>query len=610
MTRRPLPVASAYAPWSDVALFEIAWEVCNQIGGIYQVLRSKAGAMVARWGDRYVVVGPYLPAAAHVDFEPDPPQDWLAAVLGEVAQTGLAVHHGRWLVDGRPRALLVEHRLDATALAAERQRMTAKLGIDASSTDPLVDDVLGFGSAVERLLLAVAARRGGSAPARILAHFHEWLGGLALLHLRRQGCPVTSVFTTHATSVGRYVASSRADLYERLTTMDADAEAARFGISTQHQIERACAREARVFTTVSPITAEECELLLSRRPDVVTPNGLNVDRFDVGHDFQTHHAQYKEQIHRMVMGHFFPTYPIDLDRTLYFFSAGRFEPRNKGFDLCLEAMARLNTELQSSGSDLTVVFILVTARSARSLDPHSLRARGILDELRDVSLRIGADVAERLFRRSAAGETVSLDALVDEYWRLRHRRIVHAFRSERLPPLCTHVLDDPDRDPILAQLRVLGLRNAPADRVKIVYHPEFISPVSPFWAMDYEDFVRGCHLGIFPSSYEPWGYTPLECVAMGVPAITSDLAGFGRYVAEVFPDHDDWGLVVLGRRGRSFEDCATELTARLLRFCRLDRRARIALRNEVEAHSRGFDWSRLASAYHEAHDLALANPQA
>jgi glycogen(starch) synthase len=392
--------------------------------------------------------------------------------------------------------------------------------------------------------------------------------------------------------------------------MDADAEAARFGISTQHQIERACAREARVFTTVSPVTGEECELLLSRRPDFVTPNGLDVDRFDVGHDFQTHHAQYKEQIHRMVMGHFFPAYPIDLDRTLYFFNAGRFEPRNKGFDLCLQAMAQLNVELQASRSDVTVVFFVVTARSALSLDPHALRARGILDELRDVSLRMGAEVAERLFRRSAAGETVSLDALVDEYWRLRHRRIIQAFRSERLPPLCTHVLDDPDRDPILAQLRVLGLRNAPEDRVKIVYHPEFISPVNPIWAMDYEHFVRGCHLGIFPSSYEPWGYTPLECVAMGVPAITSDLAGFGRYVAEVFPDHDEWGLAVLGRRGRSFEDCAADLTTRLLRFCRLDRRARIALRNEVEAHSRAFDWSRLASAYHEAHDLALANPRA
>jgi glycogen(starch) synthase len=141
--------------------------------------------------------------------------------------------------------------------------------------------------------------------------------------------------------------------------------------------------------------------------------------------------------------------------------------------------------------------------------------------------------------------------------------------------------------------------------VKIVYHPEFISPVNPLWGIEYDQFVRGCHLGIFPSVYEPWGYTPLECIAMGVPAITSDLAGFGRYVSDAYPDHDEWGLAVLERRGRSFHDAAGELTQKLLAFCRLDRRGRIALRNEVESHSREFDWSRLGLAYAEAHDRAL-----
>ena len=171
--------------------------------------------------------------------------------------------------------------------------------------------------------------------------------------------------------------------------------------------------------------------------------------------------------------------------------------------------------------------------------------------------------------------------------------------------MCTHVLADRESDPILAHLRHLGLANAREDRVKIVYHPDFIGPTNPLWGMDYEHFVRGCHLGVFPSCYEPWGYTPLECLAMGVPAITSDLAGFGRYVTEVYPDHDDWGLVVLRRRGRSFHDAAGDLVRHVLEFCRLDRRGRIALRNEVEAHSRAFDWTRLASAYHEAHDRAL-----
>ncbi len=611
MTERPLPVASAYAPWTDAGLFEISWEVGNQVGGIYQVLRSKAAAMVQRWSDRYLLVGPHVRGQAELELEPESASDWIADVLAALAAEGLAAEHGRWLVPGRPRAILLSHQLAPERLAALRQELADRHGIPPSPGDPLVDDVLGFGDAVRRLLAAAtrqagtpgAARRG--APRRLLAHFHEWLGAVALPLLQREKPPLATVFTTHATSAGRFVASSQADLYERLPDLDAEAEAGRYGIRTQHAIERLCARECRVFTTVSPITGEECELLLGRKPDLVTPNGLNIDRFDVGHDFQTHHAQYKEQIHRFVMGHFFPSQAFDLDRTLYFFNAGRFEPRNKGFDLCLETMARLNAELRTADLGIHVVFFIVTARSTRSLDPHALRARGVLDELLEVSRRIGADVGERLFRRSAAGERVSLDELVEEYWRLRHRRVQHAFRMERLPPVSTHVLDDEGSDPVLTHLRTLGLRNAPEDAVKIVYHPEFISPVSPLWGMDYEHFVRGCHLGIFPSSYEPWGYTPLECVAMGVPAITSDLAGFGRYVSEVFPDHDDWGLVVLRRRGRSFHDAAADLTRRVLRFCRLDRRGRIALRNEVEAHSRAFDWSRLASAYHEAHDQAL-----
>jgi glycogen(starch) synthase len=195
---------------------------------------------------------------------------------------------------------------------------------------------------------------------------------------------------------------------------------------------------------------------------------------------------------------------------------------------------------------------------------------------------------------------------VDDYWRLRHRRLQHAFTREGDPLLCTHVLPDAERDPILGHLHHLGLQNRAQDRVKVVYHPEFISSVNPVWGMDYEQFVRGCHLGIFPSAYEPWGYTPLECLAMGVPAITSDLAGFGRYAAEAFPDHDDWGLSVLPRRGVRYHDAAAELTGRMLEFCKLDGSARSQLRGRVEAHSRAFDWSRLAGAYHSAHDLALA----
>ncbi len=601
---KPPPRAVSHPHRSDAYLVEVSWEVCHQVGGIYQVLRSKAEAMRHVWGDRYVLLGPYLPGVAEIELETEPANDWWAEVVAQVAATGREVRHGRWLVAGHPRAVLVDPVLPPDRIEVLRHRLHRDHGIPPARGNELVDRVLGFGEAVFAVLEA-ATRHAGGHP--LLAHFHEWLGAAALPMLRRSGLPIATVFTTHATSVGRYVAGSSENFYDLLPGLDGDTEARRFGIDAQHTIERVGATDCDVFTTVSPITGEECTRLLGRTPDLVTPNGLDLERFDLGHDFQTHHAQHKEQVHRFVMGHFFPSYGFDLDKTLYLFNAGRFEPRNKGFDLSLEAMARLNAELRAERSDTTVVFFIVTAREARSLEPRALYARGVLDDLDEVSQRIGHDVGERLFRTSAAGGRPSLDDLVDEYWRLRHRRLQHAFASKELPLLCTHVLPDHDTDPILAHLKHLGLANTAEDRVKVVYHPDFISPTNPLWGMDYEHFVRGCHLGVFPSCYEPWGYTPLECLAMGVPAITSDLAGFGRYVQDAFPDHDEWGLQILPRRGKRYHDAAAELAERVLAFCRLDRPGRISLRNQVALHSQAFDWSVLAHAYHEAHGLALVN---
>jgi glycogen(starch) synthase len=596
--------------WPGTQVFEVSWEVCNQVGGIYQVLRSKAPIMVERWRHQYCVVGPYVPHAASIEFEPLSPGGWLSAVIEDLAAEGVRAHHGRWLVPSRPRAILLEHG-DIVRLAEMRERLRRDHSIDCRGGEPLLDEVLTFGDSVVRLLQAVARHWLSGEPRekrnrRVLAHFHEWLAGVPIPVLKQARTPIATVFTTHATQVGRYAASNEADFYVRLAGMDPAVKAEQYGVRAKHEIERACARACDVFTTLSPITAEECAALLGRKPDLLTPNGLDIDRFDIGPDFQTVHAQNKEAIHRFAMAHFFPSYAFDLDRTLYFFTSGRFEPRNKGFDLCLESMARLNTELRLANLDVTVVFFIVTEQPTRSVHPTALHNRGVLDELRGVSARLTAGVAERLFKRGAAGERFRLDELADEYWKLRFRRTQQALRTEAAPLPVTHVLEN-ENDPVLNHIRVLGFGNRRDDPVKVVYHPEFITSVNPLWGIEYEQFVRGCHLGIFPSVYEPWGYTPLECIAMGVPALTSDLAGFGRYVAESHPDHDLWGLHVLARRGKSFQDAASELTRKLVAFCRLDRRARIALRNEVESHSRQFDWTRLGVAYHRAHDMALEN---
>ena len=252
------------------------------------------------------------------------------------------------------------------------------------------------------------------------------------------------------------------------------------------------------------------------------------------------------------------------------------------------------------------MFFVITDRPTRSLNADALQHRAVLSELQTVCEAIAREVEGELFRRAAAGQRVNLDDLVSQYWSLRFRRTQQELKRDGLPPVITHLLEDEQTDPVLNHIRQLQLYNRAADPVKIVYHPRFISTVNPLWGIEYEQFVRGCHLGVFPSAYEPWGYTPLECVAMGVPAVTSDLAGFGRYTAEHLADHDEWGLTVLPRRGRSYEDAAADLARRMFAFCRLERRGRIALRNAVADRAEAFDWSRLGRYYDEAHDRALA----
>lgn len=596
-------------PEGSELLLEFSTEVCNQVGGIYQVLRSKAAQMVERWRHRYILVGPYVESSAAVEFEPGRPTGKLAELATAIERQGVIAHFGSWLIPGRPRVILVEHSLNPHELDEAKYLNWERHRISFPPGDASIDMAVSFGDASLRLLRAACEVWPGPPaprPPRVVAHFHEWLAGLAIPNARAERLPVATVFTTHATLLGRYMASNEDNFYDTLGWKNHQHEAQRYNVTCQHTIERACAHGAHVFTTVSAITGEECRTLLGREPDLLTPNGLDVSRYDVGHEFQTQHANFKDRIHRFVMGYFFPSYTFDLERTLYFFSSGRFEPHNKGFDLCLEALARLNRQLKDFDLPVTVVFFIVTRRPTLSLNPQVLQRRGVLNELREVCAQILSHVGEKFFPLAAAGQRVNLDSLVDQYWALRYRRTQQALRSNTLPPVVTHILEHESSDPVLNHIRTLGLFNRPEDPVKIVYHPDFINPANPLWGVEYEQFVRGCHLGVFPSAYEPWGYTPLESMAMGVPAITSDLAGFGGYVAEHFPRHDEWGLTVLKRRGRSFHDSAADLARWMLAYCRLDRRGRITLRNEVERHADEFDWLRLARHYHAAHDMALA----
>ncbi|MFW2389750.1 MAG: glycosyltransferase [Polyangiales bacterium] len=601
-SKSPEKPVSAGPPSAQPLLIEVAWEVCNQVGGIYTVLRSKVPSMVSRWGNRYCLVGPYNRDTASVEFEPAPLVGPVGRAVHRLQEMGFVAHYGRWLVSGRPRVVLLDLGSVRKSLNEIKYRVWADHGVPASDESG-VDDAVAFGEMCRLLLSTIAQDDPENRP--LLAHFHEWQAGVAIPMLRKEHWRGSLLFTTHATLVGRYLATGNPVFYDHLSFLDGDQEAKNFNVHAQHYIEKAAAHGAHVFTTVSDVTAAECTHLLGRTPDALLPNGLNIRRFTAIHEFQTLHQQFKERLHEFSIGHFFPSYHFDLDQTLYMFTSGRYEYLNKGMDLTIEALARLNHRLRESRSPVTVVFFIITKAPFRSINVNALQSRAMLHEFRTAANAVKESVGDGLFRAASTGEIPDLNVLMEDYWRLRLRRAIQAWKSKSLPGVVTHDLVDDVHDPVLNQLRACRLHNLEDDPVKVIFHPDFVQATSPLFGMEYEQFVRGCHLGVFPSYYEPWGYTPLESIALGVPAVTSDLSGFGSYLQQLVPDHAQKGMYVVPRRHNDFHRSADELADRLFRFASLNRRERVMLRNSVESFSEHFAWKNLSRHYDEAHDLAL-----
>ncbi|WP_428937039.1 glycosyltransferase [Fontivita pretiosa] len=598
----PSPDESSSQP-EPVLLFEVAWEVCWQLGGIYTVLRTKAAAMLDRWGDRYCLIGPYNPQTAAVEFEELPTEGLIRDTLDRLRSAGVPCHHGRWLISGRPRVILLDYRARFGSLDVDKYLLWKDHGIDTLGCDAEVNEVVAFGYVVAEFFRELCdLLRGRRA---VLAHFHEWMGGVAVPRIAHMQLPVATVFTTHATLLGRYLASDNPYFYQHLPFINADQEAVKYNILSKHQIEKTAAHACTVFTTVSEVTAFEAEKLLGRKPDAILPNGLNIQRFAALHEFQNLHRQYKEKIHEFVMGHFFPAYAFDLEHTLYVFTSGRYEYRNKGLDMFIEAMYRLNQVLRGVPDRPTIVSFIITRAPTRNINVGVLQSQAMFDELRATCADIEHEMGRRLFLAATTGRLPGMNELLADDAVVRLKRAMHVWRSGRQPSIVTHDLVDDANDAVLKHLRWRQLFNAADDPVKVVFHPEFLTATSPLISLDYNDFVRGCHLGIFPSYYEPWGYTPMESIARGVPAVTTDLSGFGAYVQRHIEDARSQGIMVLNRRNRSFDDAVGDLVQYLLEFIQLNRRQRIELRNRTERLGELFDWSVLVSHYHEAHDLAL-----
>eukprot|EP00033_Pygsuia_biforma_P001136 GCRY01001293.1.p1 GENE.GCRY01001293.1~~GCRY01001293.1.p1 ORF type:complete len:689 (-),score=130.20 GCRY01001293.1:459-2525(-) len=591
-------------------LFEVGTEVASKSGGIYTVLKSKAAKTKADWGYRYCLIGIYKPQAAAVEFEELPLEPYLEHTFHTLQSRGCKLYYGRWLIDGFPRCILIDIHQCYNHLNDWKKDMWERFNYSSppDNNDPETNDTILFGYQVFWLLETFCNQHRQWA---VVAHFHEWLSGVSIPLLRQNRVPVALVFTTHATLLGRYMCAGKTDFYNCLRYVNPSKEAGKRQIYHRHKLENMAAHGAHVFTTVSRITALEAEHIHQRTPDMILPNGINVEKLEGLHEFQNLHFKYREKIDEFVRGHFYGHISFDLEKTVYVFSAGRFEYFNKGYDMFIEALARLNALLKSDpNNDITVVGFIITRAKTDNYNIETLKGASLQKVMRQQTESINTEMSDRIFNCIMNGRLPRTKDLIREDEMLSLRRRLMTMKRSTLPPVTTHNIVGDGDDPIIQQIRKVGLFNDENDPVKVVYHPDFLSAVSPVLPLDYTEFVRGAHLGVFCSYYEPWGLTPAECAVMGVPSVTSNLAGFGDYIQQNLQSHGDNGMFVVDRRFCSPEDSMTQLVQVLKHIAFMSKSERIELRDRTVIASQMLDWEALGSHYETARAEAIRRMKA
>eukprot|EP00914_Ancora_sagittata_P005036 GHVO01010472.1.p1 GENE.GHVO01010472.1~~GHVO01010472.1.p1 ORF type:complete len:386 (-),score=44.80 GHVO01010472.1:425-1456(-) len=262
--------------------------------------------------------------------------------------------------------------------------------------------------------------------------------------------------------------------------------------------------------------------------------------------------------------------------------------------------------MKEAGSDQTVIAFLIFPTRSNNFNVESLRGQAISKQLRETVENVQKGIGHKLFEICLRGEIPKGEDLLVKEDIVKLKRCIFSSQRDSLPPVCTHNIVDDSADPVLNAIRRCQLFNNRADRVKVVFHPEFLNSTNPLFGLDYEESVRGCHLGVFPSYYEPWGYTPAECTVMGIPSITTNLSGFGCFMKEHINEPMSYGIYIVDRRHQSSEDSVRELARNMFDFTCLSRRQRIIQRNRTERLSELLDWKYLGVYYRKARIMALA----
>lgn len=595
-------------------LLEVSWEVCNKVGGINTVLKSKASLMKEQY-PKYVLVGPYFREKAIVELEQKQPPESIVRAFAKLKKEGITCYYGTWQIKGEPNVILI----DFSTLIAQKNELKTWLWeayqIDSLTAGWDFEEPVIFSAAVAKLLRAIEEeKRARGEQEKIVAHFHEWMTGSAILFLRRLGSQLPTVFTTHATMLGRAIAGSGEPLYEMLDTIDPMEAAYRHGVQAKHLTERACAKEATVFTTVSEITALEAKALLGREPDLLVLNGLEVSRFPTFEETSIKHVTCRETLRDFLTYYFFPYYLFSLEHNLIFFITGRNEFRNKGIDLTIEALGRLNELMKEAaasekGYKRTVsVFFWIPLEHA-GVKVELLENKNYYQHITNY-IRYNADkILKKVLYDFLAQKKIQRNPLFTKEFLQGMKKDVIQFRREGEPPLCTNYLPYEEQNEVVQAFRAAGLLNREEDRVKVILQPVYLDGNDGLINLPYYDAIAGAHLGLFPSYYEPWGYTPLECAAMGVAAVTTDLAGFGRFIQQKVKKPLS-GITVLRRHQQPHEKIVEEFAQLLFSFTKLTHSERVKNKMVAKELSGLCDWREFIKFYREAHRLALERSRA
>ena len=583
-----------------VWVFEVSWEICNKVGGIYTVVRSKVPHMIEAYKENYVTVGPYFPKKATGEFVEEVPPSEFRDAFDKLRQQGIICRFGSWMIPSRPRTILVDFSSFTSQTNKVKGDLWNQFKVDSLGTQYFdFDEPVVWATAVGMLMCELGLPQ-------TVVHCHEWLAAACLLHIKAKNAAIATVFTTHATILGRTISSSGEQLYETLGSFDPEQKARQFGIQAKFLLERAAAQNADAFTTVSEITGLEAEKLLGRKPDILVLNGLDISGFPTFEESSIKHQLFKRKIKEFVIQYFFPYYKFLLDDTLLYFIAGRHELRDKGIDVFIKSLGRLNQELIAKKSAKTVVAFLWVSGNAKGIRPEIIENMTYFKDIHDELLDDSDMIKERLLYDIFSASPVNEKHLLGDSTFFDIQKKMLRFKRQGLPPISTHELFDEANDDILAALREAKLFNAQNDRVKIVYYPVFLSGADRLIDLGYYEGITGCHLGVFPSYYEPWGYTPLETAALGVCSLTTDLAGFGRFIRQFKKPDEPPGIYVLERLGKSDEEVVSKLAEILLSFTLKPSSERIHEKIEAKHLAALADWKILAKNYLDAHKLALS----